>query len=85
MPGRPRRNTSVSVLLGSISAVTGTTEGAIIVTTAAITGGIILIGMAIATTAAVIGIMAAGIMAADMDIMAAEGAAVRPCQSFEMD
>jgi hypothetical protein len=80
MPGRPRRNTSVSVLSGSISAVTGTTEGAIIVTTAAITGGIILIGMAIATTAAVI-----GIMAADMDIMAAEGAAARPCQSFEMD
>jgi hypothetical protein len=36
--------------------------------------------MAIATTAAVI-----GIMAADMDIMAAEGAAARPCQSFEME
>jgi hypothetical protein len=24
-------------------------------------------------------------MAADMDIMVAEGAAARPCQSFEMD
>jgi hypothetical protein len=63
--------------------VTGTTEGAIIVTTAAITGGIILTGTAIAITAAGAAITAAGaaITAAGAAITAA--GVVRPCHNFD--
>ncbi len=62
-------------------AVTGTTEGAITVTTAAITGGIILTGMAITITAAVIGIMAADIMVVVVVVVAV---AMRPSRPSDL-
>ena len=61
-------------------AVTGTTEGAITVTTAAITGGIILTGMAITITAAVIGIMAADIMV----VVVVVAVAMRPSRPSDL-
>jgi hypothetical protein len=58
-----------------VAAATVTTA-TIIVTTAAITGGIILIGMAIAITAAGIGIIVADTM--EVEAVVAAAAAMRP-------